>query len=70
MTRTTDQAPLSRQAFGRRIRELRTARGLTQREIADRLQVSAATMSAIENGKTGVSAERVARLAEELGVPV
>lgn len=38
--------------------------------MADRLQVSAATMSAIENGKTGVSAERIARLAEELGVPV
>lgn len=70
MTDTQDQAPPSRLAFGCRVREFRTARGLTLRELADRLQVSAATMSAIENGKTGVATERVARLAEELGVPV
>ncbi len=65
-----DSAPSSRPEFGRRVRDLRTARGLTLREVADRLQVSPATMSAIENGRTGVSAERIARLAEELGVPV
>jgi AcrR family transcriptional regulator/DNA-binding XRE family transcriptional regulator len=70
VTARQDQATSSRPEFGRRVRELRTARGLTLREIADRLQVSTATMSAIENGRTGVSAERVARLAEELGVPV
>lgn len=70
MTRRTDQAPPSRQELGRRIRELRTARSLTLREVADCLQVSAATMSAIENGKTGVSTQRIARLAEELDVPV
>lgn len=65
-----DQALSSRREFGRRVRELRVARGLTLREVASQMQVSAATMSAIENGKTGVPAERVARLAEELGVPV
>lgn len=70
VTRTTSPAPPSRQEFGRRVRELRTARGLTLREVADRLGVSPATMSAVENGRTGVSAERVARLAEEFGVPV
>lgn len=70
MTRTRNQAPPTRLEFGRRVRELRTVRGLRLREVADRLQVSVATMSAIENGKTGVSAERIARLAEELTVPV
>jgi AcrR family transcriptional regulator/DNA-binding XRE family transcriptional regulator len=70
VTRTRDPAPPSRLEFGRRVRALRTARGLTLRDAADRLQISPATMSAIENGKTGVSAERIARLAEELGVPV
>ena len=70
MTDAQVQELLSRSKFGLRVRELRTARGLTLREIADRLQVSPATMSAIENGKTGVSAQRAARLAEELGVPV
>lgn len=70
MTRTREKAPPSRVEFGRRVRELRTARGLTLRDAADRLQVSPATMSAIENGKTGVSVDRIARLAEEFGVPV
>ncbi len=70
MTLKRDQTAPSRLELGRRVRELRAARGLTLREVADRLQVSSATMSAIENGKTGVSAERIARLAETLGVPV
>lgn len=67
---TQDDSPSFPPELGRRVRELRSARGLTLRELAVRLQVSPATISAIENGKTGVSAERVARLAEELGVPV
>lgn len=64
------RSPASPLEFGRRVRELRQARALTVRALAARLEVSAATLSAIENGKTGVSAQRVARLAEELGVPV
>jgi AcrR family transcriptional regulator len=65
-----DSSPSSPLEFGQRVRELRGARALTLRALAARLEVSPATMSAIENGKTGVSAQRVARLAEELGVPV
>ena len=70
MTPMQDHSPSSPLEFGRRVRELRSARALTLRALAARLEVSPATMSAIENGKTGVSAQRVARLAEELGVPV
>lgn len=70
MATVQDSSPSSPLEFGQRVRELRTARGLTLRALAARLEVSPATMSAIENGKTGVSAQRVARLAEELGVPV
>lgn len=70
MARTQDHPPSRRPELGRRVRELRNACGLTSRALAARLQVSPATLSAIENGKTGVSAERVVRLAEELGVPV
>lgn len=65
-----DPSPSSPLEFGRRVRKLRSERALTLRALAARLEVSPATMSAIENGKTGVSAQRVARLAEELGVPV
>lgn len=60
----------SRLTFGRTVRELRAARGLTVRTLAELLQVSPATVSAIENGRTGVSATRTALLAEVLEVPV
>ena len=70
MTGPTDAPAGSRTALGRTVRELRAARGLTVRDVADLLQVSPATVSAIENGRTGMSAQRIARLAEELGVPV
>ena len=70
MASPQDPSPSSPLEFGQRVRELRSARALTLRALAARLEVSPATMSAIENGKTGVSAQRVARLAEELGVPV
>ena len=67
---TEDSASGHRMALGRTIRELRDARGLTLREVAGLLAVSPATLSAIENGKTGISSERIARLAEALDVPV
>jgi AcrR family transcriptional regulator/DNA-binding XRE family transcriptional regulator len=59
-----------RAALGRTLRELRRARGLTVRGLAGRLGVSAATLSAVENGRTGVSSARVAALAAALEVPV
>lgn len=51
-----------------RIRELRQQRHLSVRDFAARLQVSAATVSAIENGRTAVTVERLARMAEVLAV--
>jgi transcriptional regulator with XRE-family HTH domain len=39
--------------FGRRVRELRDAKGVTQKEMAQALGVSAAWLSALENGKRG-----------------
>lgn len=49
------------------IRQARTTAGLTLRELAGRLEISPATLSAIENGKTGISVERLHALAEALG---
>lgn len=66
----TDPTPDHRSALGLAVRALRHRRGLTLRQLADVLGVSSATLSAIENGKTGVSSERVAHLAEALEVPV
>ncbi|MEC9344235.1 MAG: helix-turn-helix domain-containing protein [Pseudomonadota bacterium] len=39
--------------FGRRIRELRAERGVTQKEMAAALEVSAAWLSALEKGHRG-----------------
>lgn len=53
---------------GASIRAARTAAGMTVRELARRINVSAATISAIENGKTGVTVARLQEVAVALGV--
>lgn len=40
--------------FGKKLRELRDARAMTQKEMARKLGISAAYLSALENGKRGV----------------
>ncbi|MFD4431269.1 TetR family transcriptional regulator [Nocardia sp. NPDC058497] len=54
-------------ALGARLRQARTAAGLSLRETARRIDVSPATLSAIETGKTGVPVPRLHLLAIELG---
>ncbi|WP_137876419.1 TetR family transcriptional regulator [Rhodococcus sp. Q] len=49
------------------IRAARLDADLTVRELARRLDVSPATVSAIENGRTGVSVERIRAIAEAVG---
>lgn len=53
---------------GSAIRSARRARNLTVRELAQRLGVSAATVSAVENGRTGISVTRLQQCAQALGV--
>lgn len=57
-----------RVAMGRAVRDLRTGRGLTVRQVADRIGVSIGTVSAIENGHVATSTERAVELADVLGV--
>ncbi|MFJ2028683.1 TetR family transcriptional regulator [Streptosporangium sp. NPDC087985] len=59
----TEQFPV-----GRAIREARQAKGLSLRALAGMLDVSPATMSAVENGHTSVTVNRLQRIAELLGV--
>lgn len=55
--------------FGARLRALRAERGLTQAELAARLQVSAAYLSALEHGKRGVpSTGLLHQICAELGL--
>jgi AcrR family transcriptional regulator/DNA-binding XRE family transcriptional regulator len=57
-------------SLGARVRDLRRDQHLTLRELARRLGVSAATVSQLEHGRTGISVRRLSRIAEALGVPV
>lgn len=50
-----------------RIRELREAAGMTQADLADRLQVSVPTVSKWENGVIRPSVRNVIQLAEIFG---
>lgn len=61
-------ASVHRSVLGATVRELRRGRGMSVRELAERLAVSIGTLSAIENGRVGTSSERVVDLADVLGV--
>lgn len=51
------------------VRTARREAGLTLRALAVEVGVSTGTMSAIENGKVGLTVARLGRIAEALGVP-
>ncbi|WP_214403132.1 TetR family transcriptional regulator [Pseudonocardia lacus] len=53
---------------GAGVRLARRRAGLTLRQLAADLGVSAGTMSAIENGKVGLTVDRLQRIAQRLGV--
>lgn len=52
-----------------KIRELRTARGLSQGELADEVGATRQTINAIEQEKYAPSLELAFRIAEAFGVP-
>jgi transcriptional regulator with XRE-family HTH domain len=56
--------------LGNAIKLIRTARGLTQRALAKKLDVTANYLSLIESDKREPSLSFLKRLASELGVPV
>mgnify|MGYP001305605730 FL=1 len=54
---------------GRAVRSARRAAGLSVRALADRVGVSPATVSAVENGHTELGVSRLLQFAAALGVP-
>lgn len=58
------------QAVGRRVREFRTLRGLTQTDLATRIGVAFQQLQKYETGKNRISASRLVRMAHALDVPV
>ncbi|MFZ5481137.1 MAG: helix-turn-helix domain-containing protein [Myxococcota bacterium] len=66
MPRQRDRALLA--AIGARIRDLRTTRGLTQEQLAERTGIEPVTMSRVENGHQATSLAALSAMAEVLGV--
>lgn len=52
---------------GKRIQQLRKAKGYTQEQFADRLGMSVPTIASIETGRKGTSIDTVLMIAEILG---
>lgn len=57
-------------AFGRRTGELRRERGLTQEQLAERLEVSLQYVQRIEGGRANLSIRSLVKLANALQVNV
>jgi transcriptional regulator with XRE-family HTH domain len=57
-----------RAAIGRRIKELRKRRALTQADVANATGMSTRTVSNIEGGRNGTPVETLYRISEKLGV--
>lgn len=64
------QGPPVVATVGLKVKSIRQDRQMTQRDLALALQVSPATMSQIENGKTGLSVSRLGSIATILGSSV
>ncbi len=54
--------------FGKRVRELRTAKGFSQEAFADQCGLDRTYMGGIERGKRNVSLRNINRIAKGLGV--
>ena len=59
-----------KQKFGRRLREIRAQRRMTQEEFAEMLDVSVDFLSLIERGRNAPSFETLDRIARRLRLPV
>jgi transcriptional regulator with XRE-family HTH domain len=56
--------------FGRRVRERRTALGLSQEAFADRCKLDRTYISGIERGKRNVALRNIEAIANALGITI
>jgi transcriptional regulator with XRE-family HTH domain len=66
----TDVVANAQVNVGRRLRELRTERGLSLRALAGQSELNVNTLSLIENDKTSPSVSTLQQIATALGVPI
>ncbi len=59
-----------RKHFGRRVRELRKARGYSQEELGFRTNIHRTYIGSVERGEQNISLDNIGRLAKALGVPL
>lgn len=57
-------------AFGRRLKSIREAAGLTQEQVAERTRGDAKYLSALENGRSSPTLDTMMALAKALNAPV
>jgi transcriptional regulator with XRE-family HTH domain len=60
----------TRKAFGKRVRELRTAKGYSQEAFADVVGLHRTYIGAIERGEQNVSIDNIDRIAKTLKIPI
>lgn len=65
-----DREPLWRELIGQVLRDARTDRGETQREVAGRAGISVQYLSEIERGRKEPSSEMLAAVGGALGLPL
>ncbi|RIK30842.1 MAG: XRE family transcriptional regulator [Chloroflexi bacterium] len=58
------------QKFGRRVRELRQAKGLSQEKLAELANLHRTYISSVELGERNVSLKNIEAFANALGVPI
>jgi transcriptional regulator with XRE-family HTH domain len=63
-------AAIVQRNVGERVRALRAARGLTQRELAGRVRISRPSIANVEAGRQNVGLRQLCALADALGVGV
>jgi transcriptional regulator with XRE-family HTH domain len=56
--------------FGKRLRELREAKGMTQESLAHEAGLDRTYISSVERGERNISLENIERLALALGVKI
>ncbi|MDN6657393.1 MAG: helix-turn-helix transcriptional regulator [Staphylococcus simulans] len=56
--------------FGQNIKQIRKQRNLTQKQLADQIEISRSYLSDIENGRKNLSIKTVKKLADSLGLSV
>jgi len=63
-------AELIKAAFGQRVRELRTKKGLSQEALALACELDRTYIGGVERGERNVSLLNIRKIADALGVPV